>query len=234
MVAATASASSATATSTTPFGAWTASGPIASGSKVPRPPPSIIAGPPMPSAVRLGGDDQVRAAGEHGVAGEAAAGDDRDPRHQPGEPRPEREGARVERRDDRVVGVPRAPAAALREQDRGEAQALDQLEHAVLLAMADRALGPGEHRVVVGEHRARRAFAVQVAVDPRRAGDQPVGGRAGDQLRGLAPGALRRDREAAVLDEAARVDEVGEVLARRAGTGCVAALDRLRARVVAG
>ena len=106
--AATASASSATATSTTPFGAWTSSGPIASGSNVPRPPPSIIAGPPMPERGALGGDDQVRAAGEDRVAGEAAAGDDRDPRHDAREPRPEREGARVERRDDRVVGVARA------------------------------------------------------------------------------------------------------------------------------
>ena len=51
MAAATASASSATSTSTTPFGPWTASGPIASGSKLPSPPPSIIAGPPMPRAV---------------------------------------------------------------------------------------------------------------------------------------------------------------------------------------
>ena len=66
------------------------------------------------------------------------------------------------------------------------------------------------------------------------AGDQPVGGRAGEQLAGLAAHALGGDREPAVLDQAARVDEVGEVLARRARAGCVAALDRLRPRVVAG
>ena len=35
--------------------------------------------------------------------------------------------------------------------------------------MADRALGPGEHGVVVGEHRARRALAEELAVDPRGA-----------------------------------------------------------------
>ena len=102
----------------------------------------------------LGGDDQVRAAGEHRVAGEAAAGDDGDPRHQAREPRPEREGARVERRDDRVVGVARPPSAALGEEHGRQPHPLDQLEEAVLLAVAERALGPGEHRVVVGEDRA--------------------------------------------------------------------------------
>ena len=48
MATRTASASSATATSTTPFGTCTAIGPTSSGAKTPRPPPSIIAGPPMP------------------------------------------------------------------------------------------------------------------------------------------------------------------------------------------
>ena len=51
MATPTASASSVTSTSTTPFGPWTSSGPIASGSNVPSPPPSIIAGPPMPRAM---------------------------------------------------------------------------------------------------------------------------------------------------------------------------------------
>ena len=46
--------------------------------------------------------------------------------------------------------------------------------------------------------------------------------------------ALRGDREAAVLDEAALVDEVGEVLARRARAARVASLDRLGPRLVAG
>ena len=75
---------------------------------------------------------------------------------------------------------------------------------------------------------------MQLAVDPRRAGDQPVGGGAGDQLLDLAPPALGGDREPAVLDQAARIDQVREVLARRAPAGGVAALDRLRARLVAG
>ena len=43
----------------------------------------------------LGRHDQVRAAGDHGVAGEAAPGDDGDPRHHARQPRPQRERARV-------------------------------------------------------------------------------------------------------------------------------------------
>ncbi len=48
MAASTAAASSFTAMSTTPFGTCTSMGPTSSGVKTPRPPPSIIAGPPMP------------------------------------------------------------------------------------------------------------------------------------------------------------------------------------------
>ena len=51
MTAATAATSSSTATSTTPFGTWTDIGPTASGAKTPSPPPSIMAGPPMPTVV---------------------------------------------------------------------------------------------------------------------------------------------------------------------------------------
>ena len=62
---ATASASSATATSTTPLGTCTLIGPTSSGAKTPRPPPSIIAGPPMPmfaSAVAMITSQQPRMA----------------------------------------------------------------------------------------------------------------------------------------------------------------------------
>ena len=47
-VAATAAASSSTSRSITPLADCTAAGPMSSGAKRPRPPPSIIAGPPMP------------------------------------------------------------------------------------------------------------------------------------------------------------------------------------------
>ena len=93
---------------------------------------------------------------------------------------------------------------------------------------------PGQDGVVVGEDRAGGALAEQLAVDPGGAADQPVGGGALDQLLELAAAALGGDREAAVLDEAAGVDEVGDVLARRAAAGRVAPLDGLGARRVLG
>jgi hypothetical protein len=49
LVTATACASSATTTSTTPLALITSIGPTSSGSTSPRPPPAIIAGPPIPS-----------------------------------------------------------------------------------------------------------------------------------------------------------------------------------------
>ena len=188
----------------------------------------------MPSETFSGGDDQVRAAGEHRVAGEAAPGDDGDPRHHPREPRPEREGAGVEGGDDRVVGVAGPPSAALGEEHRRQPHPLDQLEEAVLLAVAERPLGAGEHRVVVGENGAGAALAEEVAVDPRRAADKPVSGRARDQVVELAPPALRGDREAAVLDEGAGVDEVVDVLPSGPATRLMAPLHGIRPRLVTG
>ena len=61
--------------------------------------------------------------------------------------------------------------------------------------MAERALGAGEHGVVVGQHGAR------AAVDACRARDDPVGGGARDQVGEFATKSLGGDREPAVLDE---------------------------------
>ncbi len=187
-----------------------------------------------PQRDALGGHDQVRGAGDDGVAREAAPRDDRDPGHDAREARPEREGAGLERRDDGVVGVPGAPSPALGEEHRRQLHALDQLEQAVLLLVADRALGAGEDRVVVGEDRAGGAVAELLGIDGADPRDQAVGGRALEQLAELAAPPLGRDREPAVLDEAAGVDQVGEVLARRSRAGGVAALNRLGAGGVLG
>src|SRR5581483_4257577 len=153
-------------------------------------------------------------------------------RHAARQTGPEREGPDVERGDHRVVGVARPPPAALGEEDGREAHPLDQLEEAVLLAVADRPLRAGEDRVVVGEDGAGGAVAEELAVDPRRPGHQAVSGRALDQLPQLATPALGRDRVPAVLDEAARVDQVLDVLAGGPATGLMAALDGLRPRRV--
>ena len=66
------------------------------------------------------------------------------------------------------------------------------------------------------------------------AADQAVGRGAGDQLLELAAAALGGDREAPVLDEAARVDEVGDVLAGGAAAARVAPVDRVGPRRVLG
>ena len=132
----TASASSATATSTTPFGTCTSIGPTSSGRKTPRPPPSIIAGPPMPMFESRGRDDDVAAAEQRGVAGEAAA------RARCRPAAPGRSGARRGGRpcvsrpgDAERVGVAGPAAAALGEEHDRQAPLLGELEHAVLLAV---------------------------------------------------------------------------------------------------
>ena len=214
----------------TPLRVCMSAGPTSSGWTSPRPPPAIIAGPPMPSetfcvaTIRSAQPAMTALPAKQRPATTAMRG------HEPGQPRPQREGARVERRDDGVVRVARAPAAALGEEDGGQAHALDQLEQAVLLAVPEDALRAGQHRVVVGQHRAGAARAEELAVDARRARHEAVGGRARDEVVEVAAGALGGDREAPVLDERARVDEVGDVLARGAPAGRAAALDRLGPR----
>ena len=52
------------------------------------------------------------------------------------------------------------------------------------------------------------------------------------QVVDAAPSTLRRDRQASVLDEAAVVAEIGEILARGSASRCVARLDGVRATLV--
>ena len=119
------------------------------------------------------------------------------------------------------VGVARAPAAALGEHDQGQPLPLGQLEQPVGLAVVHVALGAGQHAVVVGHHRDR------TAVDRRGAQDQPVGRGARDEVIQRAAAALRRDGQRAVLGEAARVGQVGDVLPGRPASGGVAPLGHL-------
>ena len=136
---------------------------------------------------------------------------------------------------DGIVGVARSSAAALGEEHGRQAHAFDQLEEAVLLAVAERALGAREHRVVVGQHGAGGVFvAEEVAVDARRARHQSVTRGAGDQVGKVAAVALGGDREASVLDERVRVDEVGDVLPGGTAVAGAPALDRLRPGLVLG
>ena len=83
---ATASASSATATSTTPFGVCTSMRPDFLRAHTPSPPPSIMAGPPMPMlepAVAMITSQQPSSAA---LPAKQRPGGDADQRHQPREP----------------------------------------------------------------------------------------------------------------------------------------------------
>ena len=136
------------------------------------------------------------------------------------------EGAAIEAGDHRPVDVARAPAAALGEQDDRQPAALGDLEEAVLLEVAAHALGAGQDGVVVGHHDG------WLTVDVADARDQAVGGGAGDELV-LGPAALLGGvDQRPVLDERAGVDEVSEVLARRALPALVAPGDRVGPRAV--
>ena len=169
----------------------------------------------------LRGDDHVAAAEDGGVAGEAPARGDADDGHEPGQPAPQREGEAVEPRHPGAVGVARSAAAAFGEEHDRQPLPLDDLEEAVLLAVVLQPLRAGEDGVVVRQHRRR------VAVDGADAGDEAVGRRPGDEVVELPTSPLRCDHQRAVLDEAARVDEVVDVLAGRALPGAAASLDRI-------
>ena len=126
-----------------------------------------------------------------------------------------------------------APAAALGEEHDRQPPPLGQLQHAVGLRVVDRALGAGEHGVVVGHARrsGRRASANSVPLIAADAGDHAVGRELADHLLTGQPGA-RRQHELAVLDERARVAEVVDVLARRALAGAAALGDGVGPRLV--
>ena len=73
------------------------------------------------------------------------------------------EGHAVEAGDAGRVGVARTPAAAFGEEDDRQAQALGELEQAVLLAVVLEALRAGQHGVVVRQHGALRRGARRTA-----------------------------------------------------------------------
>ncbi len=131
------------------------------------------------------------------------------------------EGHGVEARHPQAVGVAGPATAALGEEDDREPLALGQLEEAVLLAVVLQALRAGEHSVVV------RHDDDGVAVDGPGAADHPVGGGAGDELVELATPPLGGDHRGPVLDEAALVEEVGDVLAGGALAAAPPSLDGL-------
>ena len=185
----------------------------------------------------LGGDHDVAASEDRGVAGEAVAGvdaDERDRARQLGEP-PERQAVEPAHAD--AIGVTGPTTATFGEEHDRHPQLLGDLEQPVLLAVVLGALGARQHRVVVG-HRdhLRGPFAglgaEQLAVDVADSTDQPVGRGGRDQIVELAPSPLGSDHQRAVLDERPLVDQVADVLAGRSATLRSPSLDGIRALLV--
>ncbi len=195
----TASNSSLTRMSTTPFGTWNDIGPTSSG-RVDAEAAALDHRRAAHGHGRaFGGDDDVAAGHQRGVAGEAAAVDDRDHRHQAGELRVGGEGVGVDRDARADVVVARPAAAALAEQDHRQPEAMRQLEHAVLLVVVAAALRAGQHRVVVvHQRRARVRLVEQVAVDVAHAGDDAVRRRVPAQLVQRGAGAAARRSAASI------------------------------------
>ena len=134
---------------------------------MPRPPPSIIAGPPIPMFERIA----AMTTSQH-PSNEALPA-----KHLP-EVTPTSGTSPLsfgKSWNDRVlcdatVGVARPPAAAFGKQYQRQSQLPRDLEHPVFFAMVLVALRPGQHRVVVGyDDAARLGRAEQIAIDRRRA-----------------------------------------------------------------
>ena len=170
----------------------------------------------------LARDHDVAAAEQRRVAREAVTRGDPDERHEAAQAREQRERAAVQAGDDRHVDVARAPAAALGEQHHRKPAPLGDLEQPVLLHVVAHALRAREHGVVVGHRNAR------AAVDLADARDEPVGGRALDQLLARPSRLLRGEQQRSVLDVGALVEQLGEVLACRTPTALAPACDGFR------
>ena len=157
----------------------------------------------------LRGDDDVAAAEHRGVAGKAIAGDDADDRHQPRELCELHEGRPVEAGHAEPVGIAGTAAAAFGIKHQRQPPLLGQAQHAVDLLVVHVALGAGQHGVVVGDHHAAGGIRAEFfRVHGGDAGDQAVGRRVADEVVDLAPPALGGDRERAVFDKGAVIDEL--------------------------
>ena len=151
MATATPSASSATAMSMTPLRRCTEAGPISSGRNTPSPPPSIMAGPPMPMLALAVAMITSQQPSSDALPAKQWPETMADHRHQA------RQLAEmvecVEADEAAVVVVARPAAAAFGKQHERHAALLGDVDHAVGFPVIVHALGAGEHRVVVGQDR---------------------------------------------------------------------------------
>ena len=169
---AAAAASSATRTSTTPCAPASSTGPTVVGATRPRPPPSIIAGPPMPrlapsvammtsqqpSSAALPAKQRPATMPISGTCPDSAASARKVLQSSPATPS-----------QSTSPGRPPPPSAHSTSGQRWRAASVQQ---PVALGVVEDALRAGQHGVVVGHHRDRER-----PVDGAGAGDQPVGRR---------------------------------------------------------
>ncbi len=196
------------------------------------------------------GNHQITTAQQGGVAGETVALDDADARHHAGQRGQAVKGRAVEPRHHRPVDIARPATAALGKQHHRQLQRGRQFEQPIGLPVVERALRASQHGVVVDHRRATCAFDAELRrLHGAQPGDQAVGRGVALQVVDVAAAALRGHRKGTVLDEAAVVEQCGQVLAGGApaqrmarshhvGPGGVveqgAARDQRRRRSVAG
>jgi len=126
------------------------------------------------------------------------------------------------------VGVARATAATFGEKDDGKSHVFDNGEESVFLSMVEITLGSGQHCVVV------RRNGNRDTVDGGDATHQAVSGGVGNEILETASLALCCDGKRAKLAKRTGIDEVGDVLARRALAALMAAGNSLGAGGVGG
>ena len=176
-----------------------------------------------------GRDDDIAAAKQHRVAGEAAARGDADHRHQAAQPRELVERVAGAAKDRDGIGIAAAPAAAFGEDHRRQPPFLGEFVHPVLFPVVLLALRAGHDGVIVGaRHDAAGFLGKSIAIDVRQTHDEAVGGGIVDQPFEGRGGAARGDGQRAIFDEGTGIDEGVEVLARGALTGRAAPRDRRR------
>ncbi len=160
-----------------------------------------------------GGDDQVAAAEQGGIAGKAAPRGDAHRGHPAGQPGHGGEGMAIQAGDPDKVAVAGPATAAFGKQHHRQPPFLGQAQQAVGLLVVHHPLGAGEHRVVVGQGQATGVLAVeQPGIHRTYASHQPIRRAQGLQLLDAAPTPLGGQGHGAVLHETARVQQVLEVL----------------------
>ena len=155
----------------------------------------------------LGGNDDVTAAQQRGIAGKAAPGHDAHHRHLAVEPRIAGKGGHVQARDDGHVHIPRPAPAAFGKQHHGQLVVQRDAQHAVGLLVVAHALGARQYGGVIGHG------DNLLAVDLAQPGDHAIGGGVLYQVFFGAAAALRGYRQRTVFNKSVSIAQVCNVFA---------------------